>query len=86
MTQTHGVKLTADENETYATQIKNKNNNGIKKVSAPFARGALLELFSNSTTYSAVGIDPSASNFVSICAAITQATPKPTLLITSAIL
>ena len=48
MTQTHGVKITADENETYATQIKNKNNNGIKKVSAPFARGALLELFSNS--------------------------------------
>ena len=86
MTHTHGVKLAVDEIERYATKIKNKNSNGIKKDSAPFSRGALLELFSNSTTYSAVGIDPSASNLVSICAAITQATPKPTLLITSATL
>ena len=86
MTQTHGVKLAVDESERYAAKIKNKNSTGIKKVSAPFARGALSKLFSNSTTYSAVGIDPSASNLVSICAAITQATPNPTLFITSAIL
>lgn len=86
MTQTQGVKVEADGKNAYATKIKNKSDKGIKKVSAPFARDALLKLCLYSTTYSAVGIDPSASSLVSICAAITQATPNPTLLITSAML
>ncbi len=86
MTQTQGVKVEADGKNAYVTKIKNKRDKGIKKVSAPFKRGALLKLCLYSTTYSAVGIDPSASSLVSICAAITQATPNPTLFITSAML